>query len=155
LEEAHPGADGVAETEAVADAAEGGASAETEGAEAGPSAEPVGEPEALEVAADADAGSREPAGDEPAEAAAADPGASPAVAEQEVFYTFTWVGRGRREENRRGGPPKGKGGARPKNKRPPRKEASQKTEARPPRKLDRVDPDNPFAAALMGLKDKL
>ncbi|MGB3147001.1 MAG: helicase-related protein [Paracoccaceae bacterium] len=28
-------------------------------------------------------------------------------------------------------------------------------EARPPRKSDRIDPDNPFAAALMGLRDKI
>ena len=44
-------------------------------------------------------------------------------------------------------PPKGKPG------RPEREERQKSFEARPPRK-DRIDPDNPFAAALMGLKLK-
>ncbi len=81
------------------------------------------------------------------------------MTETEVFYTFTWQGRGRRDE-RRGGPPKGKGRGKPsdgrKGNRPPRGEdkAPRAFEAKPPRKKDRIDPDNPFAAALMGLKDK-
>jgi ATP-dependent RNA helicase SUPV3L1/SUV3 len=48
----------------------------------------------------------------------------------------------------RGG--KGKG---PKGKRPPREEGPRTFEARPQRK-DRIDPDNPFAAALMGFRPK-
>ncbi|TRD20819.1 helicase-related protein [Palleronia caenipelagi] len=79
--------------------------------------------------------------------------------EMEVFYTFTWAGRarnaGRKPDDRQGqgqrprgkgkpkGGQKGKGGARP-----------QTASARPPRKEKAIDPDNPFAAALMGLKDK-
>jgi ATP-dependent RNA helicase SUPV3L1/SUV3 len=45
---------------------------------------------------------------------------------------------------------KGKG---PKGKRPPREEGPRTFEARPERK-DRIDPDNPFAAALMGFRTK-
>jgi len=71
----------------------------------------------------------------------------------EVFYTFAWGGnrnQGRRDANKpthkKGKPkPKGKprdGGGRPKS-----------FQARPPKK-DKIDPDNPFAQALMGLKDK-
>jgi ATP-dependent RNA helicase SUPV3L1/SUV3 len=48
----------------------------------------------------------------------------------------------------RGG--KGKG---PKGKRPPREEGPRVFEAKPQRK-DRIDPDNPFAAALMGFRAK-
>jgi ATP-dependent RNA helicase SUPV3L1/SUV3 len=65
----------------------------------------------------------------------------------------------------RGGKPKGqhKSGQKPgpKGDRPPREGSrpERSFEARPPRndrpKSDRIDPDNPFAAALMGLRDKL
>ncbi len=76
----------------------------------------------------------------------------------EVFYTFTWGGnrggnrerRGRPQDKREGGKPKGKG--------KPRREGGggkpRNFEARPPKKKDRIDPDNPFAQALMGLKTK-
>ncbi|MEL7133654.1 MAG: disulfide oxidoreductase, partial [Pseudomonadota bacterium] len=94
-----------------------------------------------------------------------DPGTAPdeAIAgpETEVFYTFTW-GRnaggnrrpnqgGHRRQNQGGkagpkGKPKGKGGPRKDNK-------AQNFSARPPKKEKAIDPDNPFAAALMGLKD--
>ncbi|TCS65758.1 ATP-dependent RNA helicase SUPV3L1/SUV3 [Primorskyibacter sedentarius] len=96
--------------------------------------------------------------------------------ETEVFYTFTW---GRKRDNTRGqqqrrdggggrnakgksadggeggrgrqqGKPRGKGG--PKGK--PRRDEGAKTYQSRPEKKDRIDPDNPFAAALMGLKDK-
>ena len=36
-----------------------------------------------------------------------------------------------------------------------RDETPRSFEARPPKKNDRIDPDNPFAAALMGLRDKI
>jgi ATP-dependent RNA helicase SUPV3L1/SUV3 len=96
--------------------------------------------------------------------------------EAEVFYTFTW---GRKRENSRGqnprregggrnakpksaeggntggrggqGKPRGKGGP---NKGKPRRDEGAKTYQSRPEKKDRIDPDNPFAAALMGLKDK-
>jgi ATP-dependent RNA helicase SUPV3L1/SUV3 len=105
-----------------------------------------------------------------------------AGAEMEVFYTFTWGGnrggnrggqrrgagggKGRRDaaggdrgprgdRDQRGGGgkgkgPKGKGGGKgPKGDRGPKS-----FESRPPRKEKQIDPDNPFAAALMGLKDR-
>jgi ATP-dependent RNA helicase SUPV3L1/SUV3 len=36
----------------------------------------------------------------------------------------------------------------------PRDEAPRSYTAAPDRRKDRIDPDNPFAAALMGLRDK-
>ncbi len=64
----------------------------------------------------------------------------------EVFYTFTWGGN-------RGGQRKGKpqGRGKPRKGKPPRDNKSKNFQARPPKK-DRIDPDNPFAQALMGLK---
>ncbi|MEM6727700.1 MAG: helicase-related protein [Pseudomonadota bacterium] len=83
--------------------------------------------------------------------------------EIETFYTFTWGGQSRargrphpakgerkgggrpKDAQKQKGKPRGKGGPKPQHRGP-------KTfEARPPRK-DKIDPDNPFAAALMGLK---
>jgi ATP-dependent RNA helicase SUPV3L1/SUV3 len=81
--------------------------------------------------------------------------------EQEVFYSFTW-GRVRPSNNRPrakqdGDKPRGKGKPRgkPRGKKPgDRPQQGTKTfTARPPRKEKPIDPDNPFAAALMGLKD--
>jgi len=75
--------------------------------------------------------------------------------ETEVFYTFTWVGnRPRRDANRprkQGGAPKNNA-AKGKPKRGPSDNPGRFSSA-PPKK-DRIDPDNPFAAALMGLRDK-
>ncbi|MEQ8340913.1 MAG: helicase-related protein [Marinovum algicola] len=92
--------------------------------------------------------------------------------EMEVFYTFTW-GRGARGDrkprgghrgDRDGGKPQGKGrrgdrgdkGRGPKGAKGkgPRQDKGAKTYQSRPEKKDRIDPDNPFAAALMGLKDK-
>ncbi len=94
--------------------------------------------------------------------------------EMEVYFTFTWAPRGRRgagrgdrratsdapgaksgkpkgkprkdkpSGERRAGPPKGKG----------KRDDKPATYSSGPRKSDRIDPDNPFAAALMGLRDK-
>ncbi|SEO86630.1 ATP-dependent RNA helicase SUPV3L1/SUV3 [Salinihabitans flavidus] len=88
-------------------------------------------------------------------------------AETEVFYTFTWAPRGRRQND---GPARGKGrkpqgaGAKGQQDKPrgkggkdkPRREqqGARQFEARPPKKEKPIDPDNPFAAALMGLKEK-
>ena len=74
--------------------------------------------------------------------------------EQEVFYTFTWnnvrKGGGDRKPQ---GKPRGKPQGGPKGKRPAQDKA--KTyQARPAKKEKPIDPDNPFAAALMGLKNK-
>ncbi len=106
-----------------------------------------------------------------------------AGAETEVFYTFTWGGnrgnnrggqrrgagggkprrdaaggdrpRGERGDRSGGGGkgkgPKGKGGKGPKGDRD---RGPKNFESRPPRKEKQIDPDNPFAAALMGLKDR-
>ena len=98
------------------------------------------------------------------EAPASETAEKPATAEgdeenpPEVFYTFTWAPRPRRDvrpqhkpqdARPKGGKPKG---AKPKGKKPETKReyAAQSS----PRKSDRIDPDNPFAAALMGLKTK-
>ncbi|SNS46748.1 helicase-related protein [Tropicimonas sediminicola] len=111
----------------------------------------------------------------PAEAtdaeAPAEEAEAPAEPETEVFYSFTWAprrqagGRPRRQngegDERQGGKPRGKGAKG--GKRPPRhdgkgrgdKPQGAKTyQARPPRKEKPIDPDNPFAAALMGLTEK-
>ncbi len=101
-----------------------------------------------------------------------DPGAAPDAAlagpETEEFYTFTWrgnrpdrqprrdggAGKGRRDGGKtQGDRPRGKG--KPKGKGQPPRDAGTKTfQARPPKKEKPIDPDNPFAAALMGLKTK-
>ena len=78
-------------------------------------------------------------------------------AEMEVFYTFTWARPARRQNNERS---RGKGKPAPRGKKPAREggkggktDKAQNFSARPPRKEKPIDPDNPFAAALMGLKD--
>ncbi|MGC3936473.1 helicase-related protein [Roseobacter sp. EG26] len=83
--------------------------------------------------------------------------------EIEVFYTFTWgrPARSAGQHQRRSGedrtPGKGKGKPGGKGKRGgPRGnkgQGAQKFSARPPKPEKKIDPDNPFAAALMGLKD--
>lgn len=105
-----------------------------------------------------------PAEDISAEPAAGDAGDSvdAAAPEMEVFYTFTWAGNrgGNRGPRRQGGErPQGKKGGKPKGKGPRRDGGKGGSEpknfaARPPKKEKAIDPDNPFAAALMGLKDK-
>ena len=75
--------------------------------------------------------------------------------EIEVFYTFTWVGRARgggRPQGERKGKPGGKPRGKPKGK--PRRDQGPKTFSAKPEKKDKIDPNNPFAAALMGLKDQ-
>lgn len=107
-----------------------------------------------------------------------------APAEMEVFYTFTWAprrqgggprgprrgdggreardkGQGQRsgggQPRGEGGKPRGKGGKPPRGKggKPQREDDGPKVfSAKPERKKDRIDPDNPFAQALAGLRDK-
>ncbi|NBB97385.1 MAG: hypothetical protein GVY34_04330, partial [Alphaproteobacteria bacterium] len=85
----------------------------------------------------------------------------------EVFYTFTWAPRPRRDANRparkpdgegrgprkgaKGGKPKGEGrkGGKGDGRKPERDKRSAQA-AKP----QRIDPDNPFAAALAGFKTK-
>ncbi len=107
---------------------------------------------------------------EVAPGAPADP-IAPSV-EPEVFYTFTWAGRARRSgapEARSAAPEGRESKPRAKGKAPAGKERGGKSKGGKPRggakpdnakshsagpapKKDRIDPDNPFAAALMGLK---
>ncbi|NNL19360.1 MAG: disulfide oxidoreductase, partial [Boseongicola sp.] len=76
----------------------------------------------------------------------------------EVFYTFAWGGNRGRQQQRQNARPQGKQGGKPKGKGKPRGKpggnSPRKFEARPPRKEKAIDPDNPFAAALMGLAKK-
>ncbi|PRY94753.1 ATP-dependent RNA helicase SUPV3L1/SUV3 [Hasllibacter halocynthiae] len=82
---------------------------------------------------------------------------APAEAEREVFYTFTWAGS---RPNRQGRRPQGqeKGRSQGRQAKGPKGKGAQggkpKTYAAAPdrRSKDRIDPDNPFAAALAGLK---
>ena len=79
--------------------------------------------------------------------------ASPAEPEVEVYYVFRWAPKPRRQDSpRKQGAPKGKG--KPVGKRRPSRESGPKTFHSKPSRKDKIDPDNPFAAALMGLKDK-
>ncbi|MDT8329006.1 MAG: disulfide oxidoreductase, partial [Roseovarius sp.] len=94
------------------------------------------------------------------------PGETPEVAapEIEVFYTFTWApranrarperpaGGGHRDKPAKSGKPRGKPG-KGKPRGAPQEQGAKSFSARPEKK-DRIDPDNPFAAALMGLKTK-
>ena len=131
-------------------------------------AEPVAQDAPVEPAAPEAQAADDAASTEDATQDAAEP-------EKEVFFTFTWGGnRGGRADA--GGKPRGRGkprgksfdggdaagGAKGKGKRgkkndrggPRDQNRGAKTFASGPAKKDRIDPDNPFAAALMGLKDK-
>ncbi len=86
------------------------------------------------------------------------PPAEPPEPETEIYYIFTWAGRpGRNRQNNgkpQGAKPKGKGG-KPGKGKPRRDEGPKAYSAKPDKgKKDKIDPDNPFAAALMGLRDK-
>ena len=124
--------------EAPAEAAEEAKADEAKTDEA-PADEPNPEPQSEEVTSDA------------TEAETAEP-------EVEVFFTFTW---GRKAPNRQGGKPRGQGrgqGDKPRGKakgKGPRRDGGNKAKnfsARPPKKEKAIDPDNPFAAALSGVK---
>ncbi len=79
--------------------------------------------------------------------------------EVEVFYTFTWgrqrqQNRGpRREQGQGKGKPRGKPQGKPQGKKGGKPQSAKSFSSRPPKKEKAIDPDNPFAAALMGLKD--
>ena len=116
------------------------------------------EPQKAEAAAPSDSDAPEaerPSDAEKSEdapkAAATDEDEGPTI---ETYFTFTWAGHRGREQHRQGRKQQGK--ARAKAKPRPKGDAGGKAksfQARPPKK-DRIDPDNPFAQALMGLKDK-
>jgi ATP-dependent RNA helicase SUPV3L1/SUV3 len=132
----------------------------TEAAEQ-PSAEetPIVEASTEEVAAPAEAPAE---ATESTEAAAEAPAAEPTSDEPEVemFYTFTWgrqrqQNRGpRREQGQGKGKPRGKpqDGRKPQGKKGGKPQGAKSFSSRPPKKEKAIDPDNPFAAALMGLK---
>ncbi len=131
------------------DAAEHPAAEETQAVEvspeevAAPAEAPAEATESTEAAAEAP--TAEPASDEP---------------EVEVFYTFTWgrqrqQNRGpRREQGQGKGKPRGKpqDGRKPQGKKGGKPQGAKSFSSRPPKKEKAIDPDNPFAAALMGLK---
>ena len=84
-------------------------------------------------------------------------GVEPAEPEMEVFYTFTWGGvrrenRGPRPQGPRKGAPQGKKGGRKGGKPAGGKPQGHSAKPRKPEK--KIDPDNPFAAALAGFKTK-
>ena len=131
--------------------------------EGGPEAEPDAEPAPVAASeTPAEAGPEMPASDQVAPDAAGTPAATdgqaaPApdadAADIEVFYTFTWAPR--RSEPARGkarGKPQGKPARKPRAK--PDGEAKPRSAAGPRGKQDRIDPDNPFAQALMGLRER-
>ncbi|OWU84246.1 disulfide oxidoreductase [Oceanicola sp. 22II-s10i] len=167
---AEPAAAPAPEAESV-EAASEAAVAESSADADTPAEEPAAEP--VVDAAEAP----EQAGEEAPVAEAANAPAEPA--EMEVFYTFTWgrqrqqgSGRPRQDRGERGERGKGRGegqkarGDRPEGKgrgpkgkpqgKGPRREQGAKTFSSAPKKSgkDRIDPDNPFAAALMALRDK-
>lgn len=83
------------------------------------------------------------------------------AAEIEVYYTFTWAPRRKADKPRgqqgKGRPGKGrapqKGKPGGKDRRPQKASGPKVYESKPKREKP-IDPDNPFAAALMGLRDK-
>ncbi|MQY42699.1 disulfide oxidoreductase [Epibacterium sp. SM1969] len=161
-----------AETPAVAEAVADEAKAETTEPEAAEATEAAVAEDAAAAPVAEEATTEEAAA--PAEAQAADAAAASDEPEVEVFYTFTWGGNRNRQNNRGGarrnegqqarggersnerggdrGPRKGKGGKPGKKGGPRQGNPGAKTfSARPPKKEKAIDPDNPFAAALMGL----
>ncbi len=116
-----------------------------------PAEAPAEATESTEAAAEAQV--PEPASDAPSDAP-----------EVEVFYTFTWgrqrqANRAPRRDQRQGqgkGKPRGKpqdGRGKPQGKKGGKPQGSKTFSSRPPKKEKAIDPDNPFAAALMGLKE--
>ncbi|MDF1853936.1 helicase-related protein [Pseudooceanicola sp.] len=161
-----PAADAAAASEPAATTAPPAEAAPVAADSAGESAAPdaAGAPET--PAAETQVPEAQPVEAQPAEESSAE---VPAAAEVEVYYTFTWgrqrsANAGRPQHQARKGGDRPEGGKRPrggKGKPPPRgkgpkREAGPKKFAAGPSKpgRDRIDPDNPFAAALMGLKNK-
>ena len=82
--------------------------------------------------------------------------------EMEVFYTFAWGARRperiadapRKNAKPRGKPQNDKGAKGKRGKGPRRDTKAETFQARPPKHEKPIDPDNPFAAALMGFNKK-
>jgi ATP-dependent RNA helicase SUPV3L1/SUV3 len=125
-----------------------------EGEKPAEEAKPKGEAEASEAPAEVAPEAEAPKETTPeTEAPAEDAEPSEEAPEIEVFYTFTWAPKRQGGGERRKPQGKGKPRGNPQGKRPPR-DGAKTYQARPPKKEKKIDPDNPFAAALMGLKDK-
>ncbi|UAB90710.1 disulfide oxidoreductase [Ruegeria sp. SCSIO 43209] len=107
---------------------------------------------AAEASESTEAATEAPATEKSAESKSYEP-------EIEVFYTFTWgrqrqQNRGpRREQGQGKGKPRGKPQGKPHSKKGGKPQGAKTFSSRPPKKEKAIDPDNPFAAALMGLKD--
>jgi ATP-dependent RNA helicase SUPV3L1/SUV3 len=111
-----------------------------------------------EVTTDADPAAEQ--NDAPVDAVqATDAPAEETALEMEVFYTFAWGGRAAAKQGGRGGDRNGgqnrnankaRKGGKPNAGKGGDKQRAQKFSAKPEKK-DKIDPDNPFAAALMGL----
>ena len=70
----------------------------------------------------------------------------------ETFYKFTWAGRAARPQTQGKGGERPRGKGKPKGKgQGPRSDKPQRFSAKP-KNEKRIDPDNPFAAALAGFK---
>ena len=139
----------------VAEATEQPAAEETPTAEATPDEVTAPAEAPAEATTSTEAVAEAPAEDQAAEPASDEP-------EAEVYYTFTWgrqrqPNRGpRREQGQGKGKPRGKpqdGRGKPQGKKGGKPQGSKTFSSRPPKKEKAIDPDNPFAAALMGLKD--
>ncbi|WP_341366518.1 helicase-related protein [Yoonia sp. BS5-3] len=85
----------------------------------------------------------------PDEAALQAPDTGPEI---EVFYTFTWGGRGARQNQRPQAQNKPRGKGKPKGKGKPGGQNKPQSYQAKPKKEKAIDPDNPFAAALAGFK---
>jgi ATP-dependent RNA helicase SUPV3L1/SUV3 len=134
-------------------------------APAEPAAEAPEQP-AVEEATSSDAESETVAAPAEAPAEATESAEAPAADEPEVevFYTFTWgrqrpANRAPRRDQKQGqgkGKPRGKpqdGRGKPQSKKGGKPQGAKTFSSRPAKKEKAIDPDNPFAAALMGLKD--
>ena len=121
-------------------------------------AKPSEAADTADVTAEVDAAAEQQ--DAPAdEVPAADLPAEETAPEMEVFYTFAWGGRTAAKQGGRGGDRNGgqnrnanktRKGGKPNAGKGGYKQSAQKFSAKPEKK-DKIDPDNPFAAALMGL----
>ena len=83
--------------------------------------------------------------------AAAETGIDPV--EMEVFYIFRWGRKPQGQRRPQGDKPRGKGKGKSRGGPKGKPQGAKTFNARPPKKEKAIDPDNPFAAALMGLKD--
>jgi ATP-dependent RNA helicase SUPV3L1/SUV3 len=122
-----------------------------------------GMPEAVETAPDDAPTAEIPAAEPEAPTSEGEDATNEAApVEMEVFYTFAWGAK--RVERAADGPRKGqKPRSKPKQERAPKGKGAkpggtsgkaERFQARPPKRDKPIDPDNPFAAALMGFNKK-